>query len=86
MKSRPTIRRRVYLSEARSRLKRGDTVRLPDGSTGKVLNTPTHYDRADGHPFTGWGVQVQPDYGIPGSGIRLVHVEQLTPIPNEERG
>ena len=76
----------MYLSEARSRLKRGDTVRLADGSTGKVLNTPTHYDRADGHPFTGWGVQVQPDYGIPGSGIRLVHVEQLTSIPNEERG
>jgi hypothetical protein len=73
--SRPTIRRRMYLSKARSRLKRGDTVRLPDGSTGKVLNTPTHYDRADDHPFTGWGVQVQPDYGIPGSGIRLVHVE-----------
>ena len=76
----------MYLSEPRSRLKRGDKVRLPDGSTGKVLNTPTHYDRADGHSFTGWGVQVQPDYGIPGSGIRLVNVEQLTPIPNEERG
>ena len=76
----------MYLSKARSRLKRGDKARLADGSTGKVLNTPTHYDRADGHPFTGWGVQVQPDYGIPGSGIRLVHVEQLTPIPNEERG
>jgi hypothetical protein len=45
----------MYLSEARSRLKRGDTGRLPDGSTGKVLNTPTHYDRADGHPSTGWG-------------------------------
>src|SRR5215218_9771487 len=53
--SQPTIRRRMYLSEARSRLKRGDTVRLPDGSTGKVLNTPTHYDRADGYPLLGGG-------------------------------
>jgi hypothetical protein len=51
-----------------------------------VLNTPTHYDRADGHPFTGWGVQVQPDDGNSGSGIRLENVAQLTLIPNEERG
>jgi hypothetical protein len=76
----------MYLSKARSRLKRGDTVRLPDGSTGKVLNTPTHYDRADGYPFTGWRVQVQPDDGNSSSGIRLENVAQLTLIPNEEQG
>ncbi len=39
----------------------GDRVRKPNGTTATVATTPMYYERAQGYPFTGWGVTIEPD-------------------------
>ena len=42
-------------------LKPGDRVRKPDGTKATVVTAAAYYDRAEGFPFTGWAVEIEPD-------------------------
>jgi hypothetical protein len=62
-------------------LKPGDRVRKSDGTTATVVTAPRYYERANGHPFTGWAVLIDPDEA---PDVSLTRVEKLALIPDAE--
>ena len=49
------------MNEPTRNFKPGDRVRKTGGATGTVATIPFYYERAQGHPFTGWAVIIEPD-------------------------
>ena len=49
------------MGERSGDFKPGDRVRMPDGTTGTVVEPPAYYDAAQGYPFTGWAAVVELD-------------------------
>jgi hypothetical protein len=71
------------LGEASGAFKPGDRVRKQDGTTATVVEAPRYYDRADGDPFTGWAVLIEPDLH---PGLELTRIERgLPPIQEYAR-
>jgi hypothetical protein len=73
-------------------LKPGDRVRKSVGTPATVVTAPMYYERAKGHPFTGWGLEIEPDEapeasltrverGL-GAGREYALLERLTLIPD----
>ena len=80
------------MTEPMRGLKPGDRVRKSDGTVATVVTVPAYYEREQGHPFTGWAVEIEPDEDPETSLIRIergiepykefVLLERLTLISN----